>query len=103
MLNLDTPVLLYALTGRLKKKEREALSQDRWSISSIVLWEITQLAQLGRIGIDLEDSEVLRVLSRIPTWPIDLNVCRATPELDFASGPAGESSRPRASSTASRS
>ena len=49
MLNLDTHVLLHALGGGLTAAETRLLSQDAWSISPIVLWEIGKLAELGRI------------------------------------------------------
>src|SRR5438128_720425 len=54
MLNLDTHILLYALAGELTARERRLLSGDSWSISAISLWEITKLAQLGRVEIHLE-------------------------------------------------
>ena len=52
MLNLDTHVLLYALTDDLTPRERALLSNEPWSISAIVLWEIAKLSELGRIEID---------------------------------------------------
>ena len=55
MLNLDTHVLLYAVTGALRPAERRLLSAARWGVSAIVLWEIAKLAQLGRITMDLQD------------------------------------------------
>ena len=51
MLNLDTHVLLHALTGDLTRRESALLAHDTWSISAIVLWEIAKLARLGRIAI----------------------------------------------------
>jgi len=54
MLKLDTHILLYALTGDLTRREASLLSGDAWSISAIVLWEISKLSELGRIEIDLE-------------------------------------------------
>jgi PIN domain nuclease of toxin-antitoxin system len=90
MLNLDTHVLLHALGGRLTPRERRLLEADSWSISAIVLWEIAELAQLGRIEIDLDDRELTRILSRIHTWPISLEVCRAIASLDVSSDPADE-------------
>ena len=44
MLNLDTHILIYALTGELRPKERALLADQPWSISAIVLWEITKQA-----------------------------------------------------------
>ena len=90
MLNLDTHVLIYALTGRLNKRERDLLVGDAWSISGIVLWEIAKLDQLRRIEIDLDDPEILRALSRIHTWPITVDICRAIRGLDFTGDPADE-------------
>jgi hypothetical protein len=65
MLNVDTHVLLCAVMGTLRPRENRLLSTQPWSISAIVLWEIAKLAQLGRIVVDLDDSEVVRVLSRL--------------------------------------
>lgn len=65
MLNLDTHVFLYAVTGALRPRETQLLSTDRWSVSAIVLWEIAKLTQLGRIEMDLDDPEVVRVLARV--------------------------------------
>jgi len=90
MLNLDTHVLVHALDGDLTGRERDLLSDDEWGISGIVLWEISKLVQLGRLEMDLGDREVVRVLSRIHTWPLSLEVCRAIHDLDFKSGPADE-------------
>ena len=40
MLNLDTHILVFALCGELRARERELLERDRWSISAIVPWEL---------------------------------------------------------------
>ena len=88
MLNLDTHILLYALTGDLTRREVSLLSSDAWSISAIVVWEISKLSELGRIEIDLDDPELVRTLARIQTWPLTLEVCRAIRTLDFESDPA---------------
>ncbi len=90
MLNLDTHILLYALTDDLAPRERSLLSGDSWSISAIVLWEIAKLAEIGRIEIDLDDPELSRILARIQTWPITVDVCRTIRSLDFDSDPADE-------------
>ena len=66
------------------------LVNRRWSISSIVLWELAKLVQLGRLDMDLDDREVVRVPSRLHVWPIDLTVARASTRLDFSSDPAIE-------------
>jgi PIN domain nuclease of toxin-antitoxin system len=58
MLNLDTHVLVYALADDLTPRERSLLSNDTWSISAIVLWEIAKLSELGRIEVDLDHPEL---------------------------------------------
>ena len=90
MLNLDTHILVDALRGDLRPAERSLLANRRWSISSIVLWELSKLVQLGRLNLDLDDREVVRTLSRLHVWPIDLTIARASTRLDFSSDPADE-------------
>ena len=90
MLNLDTHVLLYALTDDLTPRERALLSNETWSISAIVLWEIAKLSELGRIEIDLDYPELARTLARIQIWPLTLDICRSIKSLDFDSDPADE-------------
>ena len=90
MLNLDTHILIFALVGKLRARERHLLGENRWSISAIVLWELAKLAQLGRIEIDLDDFEVRRALSALHLWPITLEICREIRDLDFRGDPADE-------------
>ena len=90
MLNLDTHVLVHALGGDLRQREKETLERNEWSISAIVLWELAKLVQLGRISIDLNDREVVRTLSGIHLWPIDLNIALTSTQLDFSGDPADE-------------
>ena len=90
MLNLDTHILVHALTGELTPNEIRTLRAEPWGISAIVLWEIAKLRQLGRIELSLEDAEFSRVFARIRVWPLDLAVCRQSTELDFVSDPADE-------------
>lgn len=90
MLNLDTHILIHAVTGNLTTNEQALLTGDQWSISAIVLWEICKLAQLGRIEFDLDDHEIAAALSRVHVWPIDVPVCQALAKLDFKSDPADE-------------
>ena len=87
---LDTHILIFALAGELRPAEQSLLSRSRWSISSIVLWELAKLVQLGRLDLDLDDREVVRILSRLQVWPIDLDVARASTRLDFSGDPADE-------------
>ncbi len=90
MLNLDTHVLVFALSGDLLPEERLLLERDDWSVSAIVLWELAKLVELGRLDLDLDDREVLRVLNRLHVWPIDLAVARASTRLDFDGDPADQ-------------
>lgn len=90
MLNVDTHVLLYAVTGALRPREQKLLGADRWSISAIVLWEIAKLAQLGRIEVDLDDAEVVRVLARLHVWPITREIAQASTRVDVRGDPADE-------------
>ncbi len=90
MLNLDTHILVFALTGELRPKERALLSSERWGISGIVLWEIAKLHELGRIEVDLEDPEVVRALSAVHVWPIDIQVSQTLKRIDFKADPADE-------------
>ena len=87
MLNLDTHILIFAVSDAFRPSERTILAQDRWSISAIVLWEIAEFARLGRIGMDLDDRDIARVLSRVHVWPIDLDIARTSVRLDFEGDP----------------
>ncbi|MCX6589922.1 MAG: type II toxin-antitoxin system VapC family toxin [Acidobacteria bacterium] len=90
MLNLDTHILLFALDGTLKPTERALLAAEQWSVSAIVLWELSKLAQMGRIAIDVRSPEFTKLFSRIQVWPLDLAICQKSTELDFSSDPADE-------------
>ena len=90
MLNLDTHILVHALQGTLKARERRLLAEDHWSISAIVLWELAKLAQLKRVSIDLFSPSFTLALSRIHIWPVNLKLCQQVISLDFKSDPADE-------------
>jgi PIN domain nuclease of toxin-antitoxin system len=90
MLNLDTHVLVFALSGTLNDEEQTLLSANPWSISAIVLWELSKLVQLGRLDLALDRPKVERALRRIHTWPLTLEICRQSCQLDFSSDPADE-------------
>ena len=90
MVNLDTHVLLYALTGDLREDERALLSSQRWGISASVLWELAALAKRGRIEIDLRSAEFRRLLGQLTIWPVDVRVAATSAELDFEADPADE-------------
>jgi len=90
MVNLDTHVLLTAVGDTLHPAEEGLLTRHLWSISAIVLWEIAKLVQLGRVALDLDNREVIRVLSRVRVWPIDMAIARTSTALDFRGDPADE-------------
>src|SRR5688572_11897432 len=90
MLNLDTHILIFALTDGLKPRERQLLLKNQWSISGIVLWELHKLQQLGRLKLDPHEAEYQRILSGLHVWPIDIQVYRALDQLDFKNDPADE-------------
>lgn len=90
MLNLDTHILVLALQGNLRPRERALLMANDWSLSAIVPWELAKLVQLGRIDLNLDDRAVMRTLSGIHLWPIDFPIARASTRLDFTGDPADE-------------
>jgi PIN domain nuclease of toxin-antitoxin system len=90
MLNLDTHVLVFALSGDLKPAEDRLLRSAPWGISAIVLWELAKLAQLGRIDLDLGETAVRRALARLHVWPITRDVAVASNQLDVRVDPADE-------------
>jgi PIN domain nuclease of toxin-antitoxin system len=90
VISLDTHVLVFALTGQVTTRERRVLAGNTWSISAIVFWELAKLAQVGRIEVDLDDGQVIRTLSGLHTWPIDLAISLQSTRLDFKSDPADE-------------
>lgn len=90
MLNLDTHVLLHALGDTLRPRERKLLASDTWSISAIVLWEISKLTALGRVDLDLDDVELNRTLQRIHTWPLTWEISKQSTRLDVRGDPADE-------------
>jgi PIN domain nuclease of toxin-antitoxin system len=90
VISLDTHVLVFALAGTVTDRERRVLAGNTWSISAIVLWELAKLVQLRRLDMDLDDPVVVRTLSSMQVWPIDLAVSRQSTRLDFAGDPADE-------------
>jgi len=90
MLNLDTHILIYSLTGDLTRAERKLLRQDSWGISAIVLWELAKLRALGRIEVEFDSIEFSRLLGQIEIFPLSIPICRMSTTLDFKSDPADE-------------
>ena len=90
MINLDTHILVFALSGGLRPTEILLLAKYDWSISAMVLWEMAMLAQRGRLDIDIHSPEVVKELAQIHIWPITLEIAIASTNLDFRSDPADE-------------
>lgn len=90
MLNLDTHILIHALEGKLTANENKLLSEDSWSISAIVLWEISKLKQHNKIQLDIHSADFGRALSKIRIWPLDWAVCLQAIQMDFESDAADE-------------
>lgn len=91
MLNLDTHIVIKALEGTVTGHERSVLTEDpEWSISAIVLWEITKLNQLGRLRYGLDHQSLAAALDQMHIWPITRQVCLHVRALDFQSDPADE-------------
>ena len=72
MLNLDTHILVYALSDELRPRERKLLSGAKWTISAIVLWELAKLVQLP-LGVEPEE----RAEKAFRQLPSDLYVIAA--------------------------
>ena len=90
MLNLDTHILVFALSGTLTQKEQKILAAQPWGVCDIVFWELSMLIRRGRIVLDLTDPQVMAVFSQLHVWPISLEIADAIALLDFRSDPADE-------------
>lgn len=90
MLNLDTHILVFALSGTLTATEKKVLAIQKWGVSDIVFWELSMLILRGRIALDLHDPIVEGVLRQIHIWPITLEIANLIETLDFSSDPADE-------------
>jgi PIN domain nuclease of toxin-antitoxin system len=90
MLNLDTHILDFALSGTLTFVEKKVLATQKWGVSDIVFWELSMLIRRGRIALDLDDPVVKAVLGQLHVWPITLEIAKAIGALDFNSDPADE-------------
>jgi PIN domain nuclease of toxin-antitoxin system len=90
MLNLDTHILVFALAGDLRPRERTRLDNEPWGISDIVLWELAKLVELGRLRLDLTERRVRHALGSLHVWPIDLEIADMSTKLDFKGDPADE-------------
>lgn len=90
MLNLDTHILIFALTGQLRPHELKLVEAERWCVSPVVFWEISKLASLRRITIDLDDKTFRDAMADTTVLPVTLDVCRRLSMLDFTSDPVDE-------------
>jgi PIN domain nuclease of toxin-antitoxin system len=78
------------MSGGLAAREKALVTKEICGISGMVCWEIAKLHQLGRIGVSLEDPDLIRFIDRLTIWPVDRDVCEKLPQLDFVSDPADE-------------
>ena len=90
MLNLDTHILVFALSGTLTSPEQKVLAAQKWGVSDIVFWELSMLIRRGRIILDLDDPVVKAALGQLHVWPITLEIANTIGALDFNSDPADE-------------
>lgn len=90
MLNLDTHIVVYLLNGTLTPKEKSRIKGEEPAISDIVLWELSKLIQLGRLGMDLDSPEFQEFLAVAIVFPITLEIAVQSTKLDFSSDPADE-------------
>lgn len=90
MLNLDTHILISLLVDDLSDKERDCVLRQKLAISDIVLWEIAKLIDLGRIHLNIEAEEFRLAVRYLIVIPINIEIARASTELDFTSDPADE-------------
>jgi PIN domain nuclease of toxin-antitoxin system len=90
MLNLDTHILVFALSGTLTSAEQRVLAAHKWGVFDIVFWEMSMLIRRGRIELDFGDPVVKAALGQLHVWPITLEIAKTIDDLDFDSDPADE-------------
>ena len=90
MLNLDTHILVAALSGELTTKEQILVTNQNLAVSDIVLWELAKLVQLKRLKMDLDSVAFRRSLRHLTIIPITIAIARQSTKLDFKSDPADE-------------
>ncbi len=54
---------------------------------------IARLVQLGRVSLDLDDAETVRVLKSIRVWPVDLEVAKRLDAARLRRGPRRRADR----------
>ena len=90
MLNLDTHMVVALLLGDLRSREQALVLKESWAISDIVLWELAELVQLGRLEMAFEDTGFREFLKIVTIVPISPDIARESTRLDFVSDPADE-------------
>jgi PIN domain nuclease of toxin-antitoxin system len=90
MLNLDTHILVYLLSGDLSEDELSSMQDEDLAISDIVLWELSKLIQLKKLELDLHSQAFQKLLAAVTVIPINLEISRISTTLDFRGDPADE-------------
>ena len=90
MLNLDTHILVFLLSGDLSDRELRLVQGEQLVVSDIVPWELAKMIQLGRLDMDLDAPEFRECLRSLTIVPINLEIARRSSQLDFSSDPADE-------------
>ncbi|MGH9398574.1 MAG: type II toxin-antitoxin system VapC family toxin [Terriglobia bacterium] len=90
MVNLDTHVVIFYVTGVSTPRERNLIESSQCVISDMVLWELAMLTEAGRIETDIGCVEFQSALASLKVIPISLEIARMSTRLDFSSDPADE-------------
>jgi PIN domain nuclease of toxin-antitoxin system len=90
MLNLDTHIVVYFLSGDLTEAEISSMKDEDLVISDVVLWELAKLIQLKKLEMDLHSQAFHKLLSGLTVIPINLEIAKVSTMLDFRGDPADE-------------
>jgi PIN domain nuclease of toxin-antitoxin system len=90
MLNLDTHIIVYLLSGELTAKEVKFVETEELAISDIVLWELAKLVQLKRLELDFDSDAFHALLLNLTVIPISLAIAISSMKVDFRGDPADE-------------
>ena len=90
MVNLDTPIVVFAFNEELSTLEQAAMLENDWAICPIVLRELAFLVENHRLDFPLYKKEFQTFLDDVTILPINLNVAKTSTQLDFHSDPADE-------------
>lgn len=83
-------MLVALMTGDVSQEEHQCAVNQRLAISDIVLWEIAELIQRGRLIMRLDSPGFRSWLRSLTILPITLEIARMSTQLDFSSDPADE-------------